>query len=199
MERISFENYISAIKDNSIRKSMLECSALPVGVGLDREVQIDRTNNVYADFIYKCKCVDTKRECVIFLPGSWERHHDTQFYPHAGYFTEKHNAFCIGLILKDTGKYPLPYPIQDLIRLLEWVKNNHEEYSIDINKVYVVGGYIGGAIAAETAVLSGSSKGNFEGEMPFNIKGAICLGAPYDYKYCIETGINNERFNYFFR
>ncbi|GAA0181809.1 hypothetical protein SH2C18_42900 [Clostridium sediminicola] len=187
MVRVNFDKFLDSLKTGEFRKKGLECRFIPEKIVIEEEVNVYQGEvNVYSDIFYNEKKTKTNRPVIIFVPGFSE--HKTQFYPQAAYFSEKHNVVSIILDLRDFQNRKFPEGIKDGVRLLNWIYLNNKEYSIDLEQIFLVGGYIGGSISSMLAASNGE-KIDFidnEREFPWGINKAVCMGTPFDFTSSVE-------------
>lgn len=187
MVRVNFDKFLDSLKTGEFRKKGLECRFIPENIVIEEEVNVYQGEvNVYSDIFYNEKKTKANRPVIIFVPGFSE--HKTQFYPQAAYFSEKHNVVSIILDLRDFQNRKFPEGIKDAVRLLNWIYLNNKEYSIDLDRIFLVGGYIGGSISSMLAA-SNREKIDFidnEREFPWGINKAVCMGTPYDFASCVK-------------
>ncbi len=193
MKKVELQSFIESLKSCQIRDDMFECYCLPENTTVVKQFNYCKETMDYVDIIYNSAETDERRPAFIFLSGYSCDNHHIQFYPHAGYFSAKYNAVCYMMHYKNMNMFTYPEPFNSTMRLKKWIIDNADLHNVDNDRIYVVGGYVGGSVAAMLASERTDTTGDSGVGGSHEIAAAVCLGAPFDYEACIEEGEKAER------
>lgn len=113
------------------------------------------------DAFYPNRKAKAKRTAIIIIHGGgWRSGNRTQHYPLAQHLADLGYA-CFTPEYRLSTEALYPAAVYDVKAAIRWVKENAKKYSIDTNKISVLGFSAGGQLAA----LTGNTNGNalFEG------------------------------------
>ncbi|MBN1256085.1 MAG: alpha/beta hydrolase [Planctomycetes bacterium] len=182
MTPVSVETFMTAIKDDS--KAAL--GMLPKGVTQKQKVQYGEVDGfkLMADLYYCDEKPDQKRPALIFSHGGgWYHRNKLSAERQAAYLALKHNVFVVTIFYRLGDEAPFPAALEDLKCSIRWVRSLADKYSIDTDKIALMGNSAGSHLSALAAATNGVAK--YEGtggydEFSSDVNLAILDCAPFD-------------------
>jgi len=110
----------------------------------------------------------------------------------AGFLVDQLDVCVVNITYHTGEKAPFPQFSRDSLKAIEWVKNHADEYSLDLDNLYIMGDSAGAQIAAHAITILQNEElaeklGCVRPDVKF--KGAVLGCGPYDVMYALGTKV----------
>ncbi len=101
---------------------------------------------------------EEERPVIIICPGGGYTHHSKREAEPVAlqYVSQGYNVAIVYYSINKEAS--MPRPIEDLAEVVKFLKSNHEEYKVDVDKDFICGFSAGGHVAAGLAVFWNNAK-----------------------------------------